>query len=126
VPKPSEERILAAGRAAVQYMHGLGITAWLDAEASKAILATYRRLAESGELNSHVAALPVTPRDIPPSTGKTAHVILEQVAVILRQVFSNCPKYAHNSQLAYAASAASASVSRSPLMTLRPPEPTSY
>jgi hypothetical protein len=92
VPKPSEERILAAGRAAVQYMHGLGITAWLDAEASKAILATYRRLAESGELNSHVAALPVTPRDIPPSTGKTAHVILEQVAVILRQVFSQLPK----------------------------------
>jgi len=59
VPKPSKERMLGAGRAAVQYMHGLGITAWLDAAASDAILASYRKLAESGELNSHVAALPV-------------------------------------------------------------------
>jgi predicted amidohydrolase YtcJ len=59
VPKPSKQRMLEAGRAAVQYMHGLGITAWLDAAASEAILTSYRRLAESGELNSHVAALPV-------------------------------------------------------------------
>jgi len=59
VPEPSKERMLAAGRAAVQYMHELGITAWLDAEASAAILASYRSLAENGELNSHVAALPV-------------------------------------------------------------------
>jgi predicted amidohydrolase YtcJ len=59
VPKPGQERMLAAGHAAVVYMHGLGITAWLDAAASAEILATYRSLAESGELNSHVAALPV-------------------------------------------------------------------
>jgi predicted amidohydrolase YtcJ len=59
VPEASKERMLAAGRAAVQYMHELGITAWLDAEASAAILASYRGLAERGELNSHVAALPV-------------------------------------------------------------------
>jgi predicted amidohydrolase YtcJ len=59
VPEPTKERMLAAGRAAVQYMHELGITAWLDAEASAAILASYRGLAERGELNSHVAALPV-------------------------------------------------------------------
>jgi len=59
VPKPTKERMLAAGRAAADYMHGLGITAWLDAAASDDILATYRSLAESGDLNSHVAALPV-------------------------------------------------------------------
>jgi predicted amidohydrolase YtcJ len=59
VPQPGKERMLAAGRAAVQYMHSLGITAWLDAAASEEILATYQALAESGELNSHVAALPV-------------------------------------------------------------------
>ena len=59
VPKPSKERMLAAGRAAVQYMHRLGITAWLDAATSEEILATYRGLAERGELNSHVAALSV-------------------------------------------------------------------
>ena len=59
VPKPTEEQMLAAGRAAVQYMHEQGITAWLDAAASKEILSTYRDLADRGELNSHVVALPV-------------------------------------------------------------------
>ena len=59
VPEPSKGRMLAAGKAAVQYMHGLGITAWLDAAASDEILETYEKLAEGGELNSHVAALPV-------------------------------------------------------------------
>ena len=59
VPKPSEEQMLAAGRAAVQYMHEQGITGWLDAAASQDTLTTYRDLAERGELNSHVAALPV-------------------------------------------------------------------
>jgi predicted amidohydrolase YtcJ len=59
VPKPSEEEMLAAGRAAVHYMHEQGITAWLDAAASQEILNTYRGLADRGELNSHVAALPV-------------------------------------------------------------------
>jgi predicted amidohydrolase YtcJ len=59
VPKPSEEEMLAAGRAAVDYMHEQGITAWLDAAASPEILNTYRDLADRGELNSHVAALPV-------------------------------------------------------------------
>lgn len=58
VPEPTPERRLAAGRAAVEYMHGLGITAWLDADASDAILTAYRGLAERGELKSHVAALP--------------------------------------------------------------------
>jgi len=59
VPRAGTERMTQAGRAAVQYMHALGLTAWLDPEASEAILATYRRLAENGELNSHVGALPV-------------------------------------------------------------------
>jgi predicted amidohydrolase YtcJ len=59
VPRPDQERLFAAGRSAVKYMHQLGITAWLDPLASKEILATYKRLSEAGELNSHVAALPV-------------------------------------------------------------------
>lgn len=59
IPKPSEERMLEAGRAAVRYMHGLGITAWLDPASSDAILTSYRRLAENGELQSHVGTLPV-------------------------------------------------------------------
>jgi predicted amidohydrolase YtcJ len=40
-------------------MHGLGITAWLDPLARDEILASYRKLAENGELKSHVGALPV-------------------------------------------------------------------
>jgi predicted amidohydrolase YtcJ len=59
VPKPNAQRMLAAGRAAVQYMHQMGITAWLDAAASEDILTTYQRLADGSELNSHVVALPV-------------------------------------------------------------------
>ena len=59
VPKPSEEQLLAAGRAAVQYMHEQGITAWLDAAANKEDLDTYRTLAERGELHTHISALPV-------------------------------------------------------------------
>ena len=85
VPKPSSERMLSAGRAAVQYMHGLGITAWLDAAASDAILVTYQKLAESGELNSHVVALPVI-------DFKKAHPE-QQLATALqwREHFKNVP-----------------------------------
>ena len=59
IPKPSDEKMLEAGRAAVEYMHGLGITAWLDPATTEAMLKSYRRLSEGGELNSHVGALPV-------------------------------------------------------------------
>jgi hypothetical protein len=59
VPKPTAERMLAAGRAAVEYMHAQGITAWLDPAVTPEILQAYRGLAERGELHSHVGALPV-------------------------------------------------------------------
>ncbi len=59
VPRPDKERMLAAARAAAQHLHGLGITAWLDPSVSADTLASYRSLDERGELNSHVAALPV-------------------------------------------------------------------
>jgi predicted amidohydrolase YtcJ len=59
IPKRGPERMLAAGRAAVEYMHALGITAWLDPAVTAEILQAYRGLAERGELNSHVGALPV-------------------------------------------------------------------
>jgi predicted amidohydrolase YtcJ len=59
IPKPTPERMLAAGRAAVEYMHALGITAWLDPAVTAEILQAYRGLAERGELKSHVGALPV-------------------------------------------------------------------
>jgi predicted amidohydrolase YtcJ len=50
--------LLAAGRAALQYNYGLGITAWLDPLASTSVLQAYRLLAERGELISQVAAFP--------------------------------------------------------------------
>ena len=58
LPKPSEERLLAAGRAALQYNYSLGITAWLDPLADDKVLRTYKLLSEHGELHSIVDAFP--------------------------------------------------------------------
>jgi predicted amidohydrolase YtcJ len=58
LPKPNDDRLLAAARAAVQYNYSLGITAWLDPLASQDVLKAYRLLAEHGELLSEVAAFP--------------------------------------------------------------------
>jgi predicted amidohydrolase YtcJ len=57
LPEPSAERMLEGGRAAVAYMHQLGITAWLDPRVDAPIIRAYRTLAERGELNSHVGML---------------------------------------------------------------------
>jgi predicted amidohydrolase YtcJ len=58
LPEPSAERLLAAGRAALQYNYSLGITAWLDPVTTPDVLQTYKLLADHGELVSHVAAFP--------------------------------------------------------------------
>lgn len=58
LPKPTDERLLAAARAALQYNYSLGITAWLDPLATEDVLKAYRLLAEHGELLSQVAAFP--------------------------------------------------------------------
>ena len=67
VPAPTKEQWLDGGRAAVQYLHSLGITAWLDPLADEAVLSTYKLLANRGELTvSVVAAFPqVSPRNDP-------------------------------------------------------------
>src|SRR5208282_1997245 len=66
IPSASQERYLEGGRAAVHYLHSLGITAWLDAVADPPYLSTYRSLAQHGELTVHVAAFPVVnPRNDP-------------------------------------------------------------
>jgi hypothetical protein len=59
LPPPSPDQLFEGGRAAVQYLHSLGITAWLDAWADPTVLSAYKRLAESGDLTAHVAAFPV-------------------------------------------------------------------
>jgi predicted amidohydrolase YtcJ len=58
LPAPSDDELLAAGRAALGYNYSLGITAWLDPLASDYVLRAYKMLAERGELTSQVVAFP--------------------------------------------------------------------
>jgi predicted amidohydrolase YtcJ len=85
VPEPTKEQWLEGGRAAIQYLHSMGITAWLDPLADADVLSTYRSLAERGELTvSMVAAFPqVNPRNDP----------LQELATVqkLRKEFQGVP-----------------------------------
>ena len=58
IPKLTDEQLLAAGRAALQYNYSLGITAWLDPLAEDRVLNSYKLLADRGELLSQVDAFP--------------------------------------------------------------------
>src|ERR1700733_11193351 len=58
LPAPTPDRLLAAGRAALQYNYSLGITAWLDPLASDYVLRAYKLLSDRGELISQVVAFP--------------------------------------------------------------------
>jgi len=57
LPALTKEQLLAAGEAALRYIHSLGITSWLDPLADESVLEAYRQLSERGELTAHVAAL---------------------------------------------------------------------
>jgi predicted amidohydrolase YtcJ len=58
IPKPTDDRMLAAARAALRYNYSLGITAWLDPLADESVLKSYKQLADHGELISEVNAFP--------------------------------------------------------------------
>ncbi|MBZ5540391.1 MAG: amidohydrolase [Acidobacteriia bacterium] len=58
LPKPTDDRLLASGRAALQYNYSLGITSWLDPLADEDVLKAYKLLADHGELLSEVTAFP--------------------------------------------------------------------
>ncbi len=58
LPKYTREQLHAAGKAALQYEYSLGITAWLDPLAADYVLQAYKMLADDGDLNSEVVALP--------------------------------------------------------------------
>ena len=58
LPRPTEDRLLAAARAALGYNYSLGITAWLDPLATDYVLKAYKLLADRGELTSQVVAFP--------------------------------------------------------------------
>ena len=98
VPPPSPATLLKAGRAALRYLNGLGITAWLDAAVSGHVAGTapakaddpgylpvYRTLSQRGELTAHVVAYPV----VQPDAG------FQQIDVIeaLRRRFADIPDF---------------------------------
>jgi len=58
LPPPTPDRLLAGGRAALEYNYSLGITAWLDPLATDYVLTAYKLLADQGALTSEVAAFP--------------------------------------------------------------------
>jgi predicted amidohydrolase YtcJ len=83
IPPPTKEQWLAAGRAAVQYLHSLGITSWLDAWADESVLSTYKALAEHNALTAHVAAFwVVNPRKDPTQELENAQRIRQKYAGI--------------------------------------------
>jgi predicted amidohydrolase YtcJ len=83
IPPPTAEQWLAGGRAAVQYLHSLGITSWLDAWADESVLSTYKALAEHKELTAHVAAFwVVNPRNDPAKELETVQEIRQKYAGI--------------------------------------------
>jgi predicted amidohydrolase YtcJ len=95
IPKPSEQAMLQAGEAAVHYMNGLGITGWLDAQASgvvgggvpasvdeTGVLPVYKALSEHGELTAHVAAYPV----VQPDAGNQQLDVVEALRAKFRGV----------------------------------------
>lgn len=68
LPPLSQDTLVSAGRMALDYYKQLGITGWMDPLANElpgaevnnrslGVLPVYKALAESGELNAHVAAL---------------------------------------------------------------------
>jgi predicted amidohydrolase YtcJ len=67
IPPPDAAKRAAGARAAVEYLHSLGITSWLDPWVDESTLTAYRDLATTGGLTAHVAALPVVKPDDPQS-----------------------------------------------------------
>lgn len=67
VPPVDAQKSAAGARAAVEYLHSLGITSWLDPWVDASTLTAYRDLAAAGGLTAHVAALPVVKPDDPQS-----------------------------------------------------------
>lgn len=98
LPPLSLDTMVAGGRAALQYMHAIGITGWLDAAPAGVVgggiplsvkdpgmLPAYRALGEKGELTAHVVAYPV----IQTNLG------LPQVDVVqqLQGLYQNIPNF---------------------------------
>ena len=83
IPPVDAKKSAAGAKAAVEYLHSLGITSWLDPWVDESTLTAYRDLAAAGGLTAHVAALPVVKPDDPQSFKD---------ALALREKFGNIPK----------------------------------
>lgn len=82
VPPVDAAKSAAGAKAAVEYLHSLGITSWLDPWVDASTLTAYRDLAAAGGLTAHVAALPVVKPDEPQSFKD---------ALALREKFGGIP-----------------------------------
>jgi predicted amidohydrolase YtcJ len=82
IPPADAAKNLAGARAAVEYLHSIGITSWLDPLTDAATLTAYRDLAAAGGLTAHVAAFPLVKPDDPNSFKN---------ALALRARFSGIP-----------------------------------
>ena len=82
IPPVDAQKSAAGAKAAVEYLHSLGITSWLDPWVDESTLGAYRDLAAAGGLSAHVAALPVVQPDDPQSFKN---------ALALREKFGNIP-----------------------------------
>lgn len=95
VPPASAAAMLEAGRAGVHYMNALGITAWIDAQASGVVggdlpasvkdlgfLPVYRDLSRRGELTAHVVAYPV----VNPNYGKQQIDVVQAIQASMKDV----------------------------------------
>ena len=82
IPDPDAKKNLAGAHAALEYLHSLGITSWLDPMVDASILEAYRGLAAAGGLTAHVAAFPVVKPDDPNSF---------KAALALRAQYANIP-----------------------------------
>jgi predicted amidohydrolase YtcJ len=82
IPPVDAQKSAAGAKAAIEYLHSLGITSWLDPWVDESTLTAYRDLASAGGLSAHVAALPVVKPDDPQSFKD---------ALALREKFGNIP-----------------------------------
>ena len=82
IPPVDAAKNLAGARAAVEYLHSIGITSWLDPLTDEATLTAYRDLAAAGGLTAHVAAFPLVKPDDPNSFKE---------ALALRAKFAGVP-----------------------------------
>ena len=82
IPPADAAKQLAGAEAAVKYLHGLGITSWLDPMVDAVRLTAYRDLAAANKLTAHVAAFVTVKADEPKAL---------QNALALRAKFAKLP-----------------------------------